>query len=102
MDERPELAAIRRLSWWCVGCAAQFTLFSAASTQARTLRDLSPWQDDPYDGVVSFTHLLVPALALVVAIRTAGRRPGTAPRDLLRGGRALIGMVAVTAATAAQ
>src|SRR3954463_9812727 len=90
---------LRRALWWCVGCAALFTAFAAATTQVRALRAHSPWQDDPYDVVVSFTQLLVPALAVALAIRIAGRRPQPRLRDLLRGGRALVGMVVVTVAT---
>ena len=91
-------AAVRRVSWWCVGCAVLFTAFAGNHT-GRSLRAHSPWQDDPYDVVVSFTHLLVPALAAALAVRIVSRRPGAAPGDLLRGGRALIGMIAMTAAT---
>src|SRR3954462_15562036 len=90
---------LRRALWWCVGCAALFTAFAAATTQVRALRAHSPWQDDPYDVVVSFTQLLVPALAVAVVVRIAGRRPQPALRDLPRGGRALVGMVAVTVVT---
>jgi predicted dienelactone hydrolase len=82
-----------------VGCAVLFTAFAVASTQVRALRAHSPWQDDPYDVVVSFTQLLVPALSAALALRIISRRPGAAPGDLLRGGWALLGMVAMTAAT---
>ncbi len=97
MDEDRLPAAVRRASWWCVGCAALFTAFAWATTQVRALRAHSPWQDDPYDVVVSFTQVLVPVLAVAVVVRILSRRPGG--RELLRGGRALVGMVAVTAVT---
>jgi hypothetical protein len=99
MGEQRPSADVRRLSWWCVGCAVLFTAFAVATTQVRALRAHSPWQDDPYDVVVSFTQLLVPALAAALALRIISRRPGAAPGDLLRGGWALVGMVAMTAAT---
>lgn len=89
-------AVARRALWWCVACAVLFTAFAAVTAQVRAH---SPWQDDPYDVVVSFTRLLVPALAAAVVVRIAGREPQPALRDLLRGGRALLGMVAVTAVT---
>jgi predicted dienelactone hydrolase len=92
-------AVVRRALWWCVGCAVVFTAFAAGTTQVRALRAHSPWQDDPYDVVVSFTQLLVPALAVAMAMRIAGQRPVPGLRDLLRGGRALVGMVAVTVVT---
>lgn len=99
MDEELLPAVVRRALWWCVGGAVLFTAFAAATTQVRALRAHSPWQDDPYDVVVSFTQLLVPALAVAMAIRIAGRRPQPRLRDLLRGGRALVAMVAVTVVT---
>jgi hypothetical protein len=39
-----------------------FTLFAALTTQDRAVRVHSPWQDDPYDALVSFTQLLVPVM----------------------------------------
>ncbi|HEY3506384.1 MAG TPA: hypothetical protein VGN37_26790 [Actinocatenispora sp.] len=94
MSEDGLPAAVRR-ALWC--CAALFTAFAAATTQVRGLRAHSPWRDDPYDVVVSFTQLLVPVLAVALAIRLAGRH-AAGTRELLRGGRVLVGMVAVTAA----
>lgn len=99
MGEEHLPAVARRALWWCVGCAVLFTAFAAGTTQVRAVRAQSPWQDDPYDVVVSFTQLLVPALAVAVVVRIAGRRPQPALRGLPRGGRALVGMVAVTAVT---
>lgn len=86
---------VRRAAWWAVGCAVLFTAFAFGTTQIRALRAHSHWQDDPYDVVVSFTQLLVPALGLALAVRLAAGRP--APRDLLRGGRAVLALVAATA-----
>ncbi|MCI4066628.1 hypothetical protein MRQ36_30350 [Micromonospora sp. R77] len=98
MGEDHPPAMVRRVSWWCVGCAVLFTGFAVATTQVRALRAHSPWRDDPYDLVVSCTQLLVPVLAVALAIRLALPRPAAAPRDLQRGGRALLGMVTATAA----
>src|SRR3954454_13569802 len=99
MGEERRRAEVRRISWWSVGCAVVFTGFALGTTQVRALRAHSPWQDDPYDVVVSFTQLLVPALAAAVAVRIAVRRPEAAPGDLSRGGWALVGLIAMTAAT---
>src|SRR3954469_2525655 len=99
MAEEHPGAQARRVLWWCVGGAVLFTAFAMATTQVRALRAHSPWQDDPYDVVVSFTQLLVPALAAAVAVRIAVRRPEAAPGDLSRGGWALVGLIAMTAAT---
>jgi hypothetical protein len=54
---------------WCLAAAIAFTAFAFLTTQARGLRAHSPWQDDPYDVVVSFTQFVVPAIALGVAVR---------------------------------
>ena len=46
-----------------------FTVFAALTTQDRAVRAHSPWQDDPYDALVSFTQLLVPVMvAAAVAL----------------------------------
>ncbi|MEV4110317.1 hypothetical protein [Nonomuraea sp. NPDC049695] len=80
----------------CMASAAAFTVLILLSTQFRAVRASSPWQDDPYDVVISSTELLVPALALALAIR-AWARPGSA--GLLRGARVVLTAVAATVAT---
>src|SRR3954452_11436122 len=90
---------VRRALWWCVGCAVLFTAFAAGTTQVRALRAHSPWRDDPYDLVVSFTQLLVPALTVALAARILAGASQPELRDLLRGGRALVTMVVVTVVT---
>ncbi|HEX3781474.1 MAG TPA: hypothetical protein VHX38_17580 [Pseudonocardiaceae bacterium] len=58
-----------------------FTGFAFASTQLPAVRAGSPWQDDPYVGMVSFTEFLVPTLAALIALRTAlWRRDQPLPR----------------------
>ncbi|GAA2277684.1 hypothetical protein GCM10010149_21430 [Nonomuraea roseoviolacea subsp. roseoviolacea] len=76
--------------------AAAFTVLILLSTQSRAVRAYSPWQDDPYDVVISATELLIPALALALAIR-AWARPGCA--ELLRGARVVLISVAVSVVT---
>lgn len=47
------MSGIRGVSWCCTGDAVLFTAFAVATRQVRALRAHSPWQDDPYDVVVS-------------------------------------------------
>lgn len=60
--------AARALMATAVG-AALFTAFAAVTTQVAAVRAVSPWQDDPYDVVVTFTMFFVPALSAVAALR---------------------------------
>ncbi len=76
--------------------ASAFTVLILLTTQSRAVRVFSPWQDDPYDVVISATELLVPALALAIAIR-ARVRPASG--DLLRGAWAVLVAVVATAVT---
>jgi hypothetical protein len=83
--------------------SALFMLFAVATTQLTALRSHSPWQDDPYDLVVSFTAQLVPALGAITAARTLtcrSRQPLPASRlvELARAADVLVAAVVVTAA----
>jgi hypothetical protein len=49
--------------------AALFEGFAFVTTQVRSLRAHSPWQDDPYDAVVSFTVFFVPLLCALCVVR---------------------------------
>ncbi len=49
--------------------AVAFTVFAVVTTQIQAVRAGSPWQDDPYDVVVSFTKFFVPALTALVWVR---------------------------------
>jgi hypothetical protein len=73
MDEIPAghraRAAVTLALWSALAGAAVFTVFAYVTTQVRAVRAGSPWQDDPYVGVVSFTEFLVPALAVLIAVR---------------------------------
>ena len=60
---------VKRALWSTAGMVVVFTAFAVVTTQVKTVRAGSPWQDDPYDGVVSFTVFLVPALAFLIAVR---------------------------------
>jgi len=46
-----------------LGGVVVFMAFAWVTTQAQSVRAHSPWQDDPYDLVVSFAGLFVPLLA---------------------------------------
>jgi hypothetical protein len=60
--------------------AGAFVLFAAATTQVSAVRAQSPWQDDPYDVVVSFTLFFVPfLLAIGVARAQLWRRAAPLP-----------------------
>jgi hypothetical protein len=60
-----------------LGTACLFEVLTVLATQDKTVRAASPWQDDPYDAVVSLTQFAVPMLALVIALRLlAWRSPG--------------------------
>jgi hypothetical protein len=63
---RPAVALALRVA---LAGAVVFTAFAYVTTQVRAVRAGSPWQDDPYVGVVSFTKFLVPTLAVLIAVR---------------------------------
>jgi dienelactone hydrolase len=92
-------AAVTAL-WVSVAGAAAFTVFAFLTTQVHAVRAGSPWQDDPYDGVVSFTQFVVPALAVLTVTRArllggGGPQPVFRVAQLLRA--ALVCTLLVTA-----
>jgi hypothetical protein len=89
---------VKRALWSTAGMVVVFTAFAVVTTQVKAVRAGSPWQDDPYDGVVSFTVFLVPALAFLIAVRVAltrNRSGEPVHRASLVAG-ALVGATAVT------
>ncbi|RMI31732.1 hypothetical protein [Nocardia stercoris] len=60
---------IRLVLHLSLALAAGFETFAWITTQVKPVRAASPWQNDPYDVVVSFTEFLVPALACLIALR---------------------------------
>ncbi|MFF3559630.1 hypothetical protein ACFYXS_06275 [Streptomyces sp. NPDC002574] len=84
-------------------CVTAFTAFAVVTTQDKSIRAVSPWQNDPYDGVVSFTVFLVPFLAGLVTLRALGRkdrwRHGPRPHQMLRGALAATVLIAATVLT---
>ncbi|MFG2918838.1 hypothetical protein ACGF0D_38880 [Kitasatospora sp. NPDC048298] len=84
--------------------AAAFTLFAYLTTQVRVVRAGSPWQDDPYDAVVTFTMFFVPLLGVLGAARARlCRRDRPLPRyrveQVLRASLVCTLLVAATLAT---
>lgn len=78
-----------------------FVVFSWASKRARLYGLYVPWQDDPYDLVVTFTIFFVPLVALfclarVTVCKRAEPLPVVRVRDLLRGCRVAVGAALVT------
>jgi hypothetical protein len=61
-------ATARALAVTAAG-AIVFAVFAVVSTQVVAIRVASPWQDDPYDAVVTFTMFFVPGLCVVAALR---------------------------------
>jgi hypothetical protein len=83
------------------GVTLGFVLFALATTQLPGVRLHSPWSDDPYDAVVSFTMFFVPLLVAYGGVRVLLCRrdqPAVASRlrDLLRAGELAAAAVAVT------
>ncbi|MBO2453214.1 hypothetical protein J4573_39395 [Actinomadura barringtoniae] len=52
-----------------LGVAGLFEVLTVLATQDKAVRAVSPWQDDPYDAVVSLCQFAVPMLALVIVLR---------------------------------
>ncbi|MEV5877357.1 hypothetical protein AB0L75_24630 [Streptomyces sp. NPDC052101] len=87
--------------WVSLGGAAVFEALTVLATQDKTVRAVSPWQDDPYDVMVSLAQFTVPMLALVIALRLlAWRAPGGADRarQTMRAAGAMTTLVGLTLA----
>jgi hypothetical protein len=84
--------------------ACAFELFALVTTQVHAVRATSPWQDDPYDAVVSFTMFVVPAVVALALVRVPlclARFPLPAARltALVRTARAATVLVTITLVT---
>lgn len=96
-----EPAARRRLMTitLSLAVAALFEALTVLGTQDKTVRTASPWQDDPYDAVVSLAQFTVPMLGLVMGLRLlCWRLPGGPDRahQIMRAAAVMTGIVAVT------
>ncbi len=49
--------------------ALAFVIFAVVTTQVTPVRSGSPWQDDPYDTVVTFTMFFVPITVFLILVR---------------------------------
>jgi hypothetical protein len=84
-----------------LGTAVLFEALTLLATQDKVVRVVSPWQDDPYDVLVSFAMLLVPVLALAIALRLpAWQAPGGSDRghQTVRAAGTLITLTGLTLA----
>jgi hypothetical protein len=94
----------RQLGWAAVGTlvvAALFVVFALAVKQFRVLSDHVPWQNDPYDAVVSFTVFFISLTGAMGIVRISLCRrnqplPVARVISVLRGGRVLVGAMLVT------
>lgn len=83
-----------------LGVAGLFEVLTLVATQNKTVRAGSPWQDDPYDVVVSLALFAVPMLALAICLRLlAWHAPGAPDRErqTLRATGAMMALVGLTA-----
>ena len=83
--------------------AAVFECFATVTTQVKSLRAHSPWQNDPYDAVVTFTMFFVPLICglCLVRVQLFRRQMPLAiqrVRDLLRATRMVLALIVVTLA----
>ena len=79
-----------------------FFVFLGVAKEVPVLYAHEPWQDDPYDALVSFAIVGLPLLVALAAVRVPLCRadeslPARRVVDLLRLSRLLVGVVAVTA-----
>jgi len=96
----------RRLAWATSVTAlasAAFLVLFLVSSEIPELRAQSPWQDDPWDAVMSVAFLFVPVVGAVSAVRVVrllvDPRPGpSTARFLVRG--LMVGVVLVAVAVA--
>lgn len=65
----PRRPVVRRILVGTLLTAALFVAFAFVAKEVRPLADHAPWQDDPYDVVVSFTMFFVPLVAALVLLR---------------------------------
>jgi hypothetical protein len=97
-------APVTRAVGWGAAVGVLFTLGAFLTTQYRALRAHSPWQDDPYDVVVSFTQLVVPVLVAAIVLRAtlllpSGPQVARRGADLVRGAVAVVALCAATVLT---
>lgn len=102
--DHPARPALRAALWTSLLNAAVFTVFAYVTAHAKPVRHISPWQDDPYDTVATFTMFFVPMVTLLIAMRmTLCRRDQALPlhraTQLLRAALVSAGLATATYAT---
>ncbi len=90
--------------WSSVFTGIAFTAWAYLTTQQRGIMHSTPWQDDPFHGVVSFTAFLVPAMTVLVLTRATlwrrqQRQPTFRVNQLARAGLVSAVLVAMTVFT---
>ncbi|MFC4050029.1 hypothetical protein ACFOY4_10070 [Actinomadura syzygii] len=81
-----------------LGAALVFEALAVLATQDEPVRAIGPWQDDPYDAVVSLGQFMVPIPALVIVLRLlAWRMPGGPDRGqrTMRAAAVMIALVGI-------
>ncbi len=77
----------RRPAAWALWCSVLtgvvFTAWAYATTQFPSISASTPWQDDPYHGMISFTEFLVPAMTALLVVRASLWRRGQ-PQPVFR------------------
>lgn len=84
-----------------LGAAAVFEALTVLASQDKTVRAVSPWQDDPYDAFVSLAVFAVPVVVLAIALRLAVWRAPDGPdreRQTVRAAGVLTALVGLTLA----
>lgn len=100
----PERAVIGRAVIGSLLLGALFVGFDEVTKALRVLYAHGPWKEDPYDALVSFAivagTLLTGACAVrVLLCRASEALPARRAVDLLRAGRLIVALVAVTVAS---
>ncbi|HVC41596.1 MAG TPA: hypothetical protein VND54_06430 [Candidatus Saccharimonadales bacterium] len=97
----PRRRQLGRAAFGTLVVGALFVVFAVAVKQFRVLSDHVPWQNDPYDAVVSFTVFFIPLTAAMGMVRMSlcrRSRPLPVARviSVMRGGRVVIGAMLLT------
>ncbi|MFI1096363.1 hypothetical protein [Streptomyces sp. NPDC020917] len=96
-NARAALAAVLA----ALGTAAVCEGLTLLATHDKSVRAASPWQDDPYDVMVSLAQFTVPMLGLVIALRLLVWRAPGGPDRAQQTARAAGVMTALAGLTAA-
>ena len=87
VQEIPAGHPARRAAAWALWCSVltgvAFTAWAYATTRFRDLSGSTPWQNDPYRGMISFTAFLVPAMVVLLVARASLWRRGQ-PQPVFR------------------